>query len=103
MMPPSSSVSEVTPPTTNIGTNSVLNGNNAAHPQRAVHQIRLSAIRHNYGEISRAASRQHCGVIVVCKADGYGHGSTETAIHLADYCGADAFAVATVDLELYEV
>lgn len=97
MMPPSSSISEVTPPTTNIGTNSVPNGNNSAHPQRAVHQIRFSAIRHNYGEISRAASRQHCGVIVVCKADGYGHGSSETAIHLADYCGADAFAVATVD------
>ena len=31
------------------------------------------------------------------KADGYGHGALETALHLADYCGADAFAVATVD------
>lgn len=47
--------------------------------------------------ISSAASRQQCGVIVVVKADGYGHGAVETALHLADYCGADAFAVATVD------
>jgi len=31
------------------------------------------------------------------KADGYGHGAIQTALHLADYCGADAFAVATVD------
>lgn len=31
------------------------------------------------------------------KADGYGHGAIETALHLADYCGADSFAVATVD------
>ena len=31
------------------------------------------------------------------KADGYGHGAVETAIHLADYCGADAFAVATLE------
>jgi alanine racemase len=36
-------------------------------------------------------------VIVVTKADGYGHGSIETALHLADYCGADAFAVATIE------
>lgn len=31
------------------------------------------------------------------KADGYGHGAIETSLHLADHCGADAFAVATVD------
>ena len=43
-----------------------------AHPQRAVHQINLSAIRHNYHIISAAANRQKCSVIVVVKADGYG-------------------------------
>lgn len=75
-----------------------LPGNSACHhPHRATHQIRLSALRHNYSVISSAASRQQCGVIVVVKADGYGHGAIETALHLADYCGADAFAVATVD------
>lgn len=68
-----------------------------AHPQRAVHQINLSAIRHNYHIISAAANRQKCSVIVVVKADGYGHGAIETALHLADYCGADSFAVATVN------
>jgi hypothetical protein len=73
------------------------NANCHHHPYRATHQIRLSALRHNYWVISSAASRQQCGVIVVVKADGYGHGAIETALHLADYCGADAFAVATVD------
>ena len=72
-------------------------GTSQHHPERAVHHIRLSALRHNYSFISSSASRQQCGVIVVVKADGYGHGSTETALHLADYSGVDAFAVATVD------
>jgi len=71
--------------------------NSQHHPERAVHQVCLSALRHNYSVISSSASRQQCGVIVVVKADGYGHGSTETALHLADYSGADSFAVATVD------
>lgn len=68
----------------------------SGQPNRATHKIRLSALRHNYSIISSAASRQHCSVIVVVKADGYGHGAIETALHLADNCGADAFAVATV-------
>jgi hypothetical protein len=46
--------------------------NKPEHPQRAVHQINLSAIRHNYHIISAAANRQKCSVIVVVKADGYG-------------------------------
>ena len=65
--------------------------------QRATHTIRLSALRHNYAIVEDAASRQRCSVIVVVKADGYGHGAVETAVHLADYCGADAFAVATLE------
>jgi len=65
--------------------------------QRATHTIRLSALRHNYAIVEDSASRQRCSVIVVVKADGYGHGAVETAVHLADYCGADAFAVATLE------
>ena len=64
---------------------------------RAVHQIRLSAISHNFTCVESAATRQRCAVIVVVKADGYGHGAIESAIHLADNVGADAFAVATLE------
>ena len=64
---------------------------------RAVHQIRLSAISHNFTCVESAAARQRCSVIVVVKADGYGHGAIESAIHLADNAGADAFAVATLE------
>jgi len=64
---------------------------------RAVHQIRLSALTHNYHCVEAAANRQKCSVIVVVKADGYGHGAVATAIHLADSAGADAFAVATLE------
>ena len=63
---------------------------------RAVHKIRSSALCHNYGEIESAANRQRCSVIVVVKADGYGHGAIATALYLADNMGADAFAVATL-------
>lgn len=86
-----------TPPISNPSCTVPHSTANCQHPYRATHQIRLSALRHNYWVISSAASRQQCGVIVVVKADGYGHGAVETALHLADYCGADAFAVATVD------
>ena len=66
-------------------------------PHRAVHRIRLSALTHNYHQVEAAASRQKCSVITVVKADGYGHGAIATALHLADHCGADAFAVATLE------
>uniref|UniRef100_A0A7S4VU19 Alanine racemase N-terminal domain-containing protein n=1 Tax=Ditylum brightwellii TaxID=49249 RepID=A0A7S4VU19_9STRA len=64
---------------------------------RVIHRIQLSSLRHNYNHVSSIANRQQCSVIVVVKADGYGHGAIETAVHLADYCGADAFAVATLE------
>lgn len=64
---------------------------------RAIHQIRLSALTHNYNIVEAAASRQKCSVIVVVKADGYGHGALATAIHLSDSAGADSFAVATLE------
>jgi alanine racemase len=64
---------------------------------RAVHQIKRSSLSHNYACVESAANRQKCSVIVVVKADGYGHGAIQTALHLADSCGADAFAVATLE------
>ena len=64
---------------------------------RAVHIIRSSALCHNYSEVESAANRQRCSVIVVVKADGYGHGAIATALFLADNMGADCFAVATVE------
>ena len=63
---------------------------------RAVHQIRLPALIHNYNLVEAAAAQQMCNVIVVVKADGYGHGAIRTALHMADK-GADAFAVATLE------
>mmetsp|Transcript_7518 Transcript_7518/g.18082 ORF Transcript_7518/g.18082 Transcript_7518/m.18082 type:complete len:494 (+) Transcript_7518:20-1501(+) len=64
---------------------------------RAVHKIHLARLHHNYIEVEAAANRQRCSVIVVVKADGYGHGSIATALFLADNMGADAFAVATLE------
>eukprot|EP00980_Cylindrotheca_fusiformis_P023063 scaffold10090_cov119-Cylindrotheca_fusiformis.AAC.1 len=66
-------------------------------PYRAVHKVRLSALSHNYTEVESAANRQRCSVIVVVKADGYGHGAIASALFLADHMGADAFAVATLE------
>jgi Alanine racemase, N-terminal domain len=63
---------------------------------RAVHEISLSALMHNYRIVEAAAANQKCSVIVVTKADGYGHGAVETVLHLANQ-GADAFAVATLE------
>jgi alanine racemase len=65
--------------------------------ERAVHVIRLSALQHNFQYVESAAARQRCGVIAVIKADGYGHGAHATALHLADCCGTEAFAVATLE------
>lgn len=64
---------------------------------RVAHRIRLSALEHNYACVEAAANEQRCSVITVVKADGYGHGAIATALHLADCCGADAFAVATLE------
>ena len=64
---------------------------------RAVHQIRLSAIAHNYSEVESAAHRQRCEVICVTKADGYGHGAVATALFLADQGLCSAWAVATLE------
>jgi len=64
---------------------------------RAIHRINLSSIRHNYNAVQSSAAQQQCQVIVVVKADGYGHGAIQTAIHLVEQCDATAFAVATLE------
>jgi len=64
---------------------------------RAIHRINLSSIRHNYNQVQSSAAAQQCRVIVVVKADGYGHGAILTACHLVEQCGAQAFAVATIE------
>ena len=64
---------------------------------RAVHRVSLSALEHNFACVENAANKQRCSVIAVVKADGYGHGAIATALYLADFCGADAFAVATLE------
>ena len=81
-LPPNSTVSNASP---------------SIPEHRAVHKIRLDALSHNYKQVESAANQQKCNVIVVVKADGYGHGALATAIHLADDVGADAFAVATLE------
>ena len=82
-------------PSVIIDSNTSSNASDTKH--RAVHQIRLSALTHNYNCVESAANRQKCSVIVVVKADGYGHGAIATAIHLSDSAGADSFAVATLE------
>ena len=64
---------------------------------RAQHKISLSAIRHNYCIIEKAAALQKCSVIAVVKADAYGHGAALTAQHLVERCGCSCFAVATLE------
>eukprot|EP00956_Cyclotella_meneghiniana_P005683 scaffold7302_cov72-Cyclotella_meneghiniana.AAC.18 len=66
------------------------------NPNRAIHRIHLSSIRHNYNIIQSTAAQQQCQVIVVVKADGYGHGAVLTSCHLVE-CGCEAFAVATLE------
>lgn len=66
------------------------------NPNRAIHRIHLSSIRHNYNVIQSTAAQQQCQVIVVVKADGYGHGAVLTSCHLVE-CGCEAFAVATLE------
>mmetsp|Transcript_13581 Transcript_13581/g.27652 ORF Transcript_13581/g.27652 Transcript_13581/m.27652 type:complete len:979 (+) Transcript_13581:182-3118(+) len=72
-------------------------GSKRESSNRAIHRIHLPSIRHNYNVVQSAAAQQQCQVITVVKADGYGHGALFTACHLVEKCGADAFAVATLE------
>ena len=100
MFPSGSSSTHSSPPpkiASRIGHNPTSTVANLSKDHRATHRISLSAIRHNYAMMESSADRQRCNVILVVKADGYGHGAIETALHLVDCCGADAFAVATLE------
>lgn len=70
---------------------------NGKNPNRAIHRIHLRSIQHNYNLVQSTAAKQQCQVIVVVKADGYGHGSISSSIFLVEHCGAEAFAVATLE------
>jgi hypothetical protein len=70
---------------------------NGKSHNRAIHRIHLSSIQHNYSVVQSTAAQQQCQVIVVVKADGYGHGAVLTTCHLVEFCGAEAFAVATLE------
>jgi len=59
-------------------------------PTRAL--IDISALRHNFQQVRKAAPG--CRVVAVVKADAYGHGAVPVARALDD---ADAFAVARID------
>lgn len=63
--------------------------------QRCVAEINLDAIGHNIREI-KARLNEGTRLLAVVKADGYGHGATETA-QVCLYNGADELAVATLD------
>ena len=58
-------------------------------------EIDLAALRHNYREVQRTAGVD-CDVLVVVKADAYGHGVGLVAPTLAD-AGARLFGVALVE------
>jgi alanine racemase len=60
--------------------------------QRTRAVIDISALRHNFQQVRRAAPA--CKVIAVVKADAYGHGAARVATALAE---ADAFAVARIE------
>jgi hypothetical protein len=106
--PSSTKDNDKQPPTSSITVIKQPNGGSLPLPpvedtfHRAVHKIRLSALSHNYSEVESAANQQRCSVIVVVKADGYGHGAIATALYLADNMGADAFAVATFRLPPFD-
>ena len=85
------------PPVKSVVLTQQTNPGRTENIHRAIHKIRLSALSHNFGEVESAANQQRCSVIVVVKADGYGHGAIASALYLADHVGADAFAVATLE------
>lgn len=64
------------------------------HRQRSVARIDLSAIRHNVGVLARTAGAAR--VLVVVKANGYGHGAVPVARAAID-AGAAQLGLAAVD------
>lgn len=64
---------------------------------RAWAEIDLSAIRENFIAAKTHAARFGADTLAVMKANAYGHGAKRVALELEKKCGADFFAVATLD------
>lgn len=62
---------------------------------RAHLEINLSNLEHNVNRLKRAIP-ERCELMAVVKAEAYGHGMYEIAVHL-NRIGVKAFAVATID------
>ena len=62
---------------------------------RAYIEINLENLAHNVA-VLKAAMSSRCELMAVVKAEAYGHGMCEIAVHL-DKIGVRAFAVATID------
>ena len=58
---------------------------------------RTTALQDNYSSVEDAAASQRCSVICVIKVDRYGHVFLHKETLLMDLCGADAFAIATLE------
>ena len=58
-------------------------------------EVDLDAITHNLDELSSLLNK-NSSLMVVVKAEGYGHGLVEVAKH-CQKMGIEAFAVATID------
>lgn len=71
---------------------------------RAWAEIDLSAIRENFIAAKTHAASFGADTLAVMKANAYGHGAKRIAFELEKKCGADFFAVATLDeaIELTE-
>lgn len=71
---------------------------------RAWAEIDLSAIRENFNAAKAHAAEFGADTLAVMKANAYGHGAKRVALELEQKCGADFFAVATLDeaIELTE-
>lgn len=64
---------------------------------RAWAEIDLSAIRENFLAAKAHAAKFGADTLAIMKANAYGHGAKRISVELEQKCGADWFAVATLD------
>ena len=64
---------------------------------RAWAEIDLSAIRENFLAAKAHAAKFGADTLAIMKANAYGHGAKRVSVELEKNCGADWFAVATLD------
>lgn len=64
---------------------------------RAWAEIDLSAIRENFLAAKAHAAKFGADTLAIMKANAYGHGAKRISVELEKNCGADWFAVATLD------